>query len=366
MFRLLFNVNSFDLQFGGHKMRDLFKRSYQTWAALILTVLFSQTLWAAAPKEESPSTEPGILSVQFENDGLTQDLDGYYTQGSRFSYLSNQEPSRWLISSARLLPFFTLEGKLRTSYALGQSIFTPDDIKRSELIVDDRPYAGWLYGAIGLIAEYRDDSGVFKNRRDSLELNIGIVGPAAYGEQTQTFGHKVRGATEPEGWDNQLDDEPGFMLLYDRQWQGRYNLALNGLGIDLIPHVGAALGNVMTYAAAGATIRFGDHLKEDFGVPLIRPSQPGSVYFAKTSWLSWYLFVGIEGRAILQNIFLDGNTFTDSHSVDKKDLVGDIQTGLVLTWGDYRLSFTNVFRGKEFDGQPNSTQYGSISLSLRL
>ena len=98
--------------FEGHILRGLFKRSYQTfWVALILTVLFSQTLWAAAPEEELPATEPGILSVQFENDGLTQDLDGYYTQGSRFSYLSNQEPSRWLISSARLRPFFTLEGK---------------------------------------------------------------------------------------------------------------------------------------------------------------------------------------------------------------------------------------------------------------
>jgi hypothetical protein len=297
---------------------------------------------------------------------LTQDLDGYYTYGSRFSYLSNQEPPRWLISSAQLLPFFKIQSQLRTSYALGQSIFTPKDIDSKELIVDDRPYAGWLYGAIGLIAEYRDDSDVFNNRRDSLELNIGIVGPAAYGEQIQSFGHKIRGATEPEGWDNQLDNEPGLMLLYDRQWQGRYNLTLNGLGIDLTPHVGAALGNVMTFAAAGATIRFGNHLKDDFGVPLIRPSLPGSIYFAKASRLSWYLFAGVEGRAVLQNIFLDGNTFTDSHSVDKKDLVGDIQTGLVMTWGDYRISFTNVFRSKEFDGQDNSTQYGSISLSLRL
>src|SRR3546814_11015068 len=29
------------------------------------------------------------------------------------------------------------------------------------------------------------------------------------------------------------------------------------------------------------------------------------------------LFAGVEGRAVLRNIFLDGNTFADSHSVDE-------------------------------------------------
>ena len=85
----------------------MFKRSYLTiWVALILTVLFSQTLCAATPEEESTATEPGILSIQTENDGMSQDVDGYYTYGSRFSYLSNQEPWRWLIRSAQLFPFF--------------------------------------------------------------------------------------------------------------------------------------------------------------------------------------------------------------------------------------------------------------------
>jgi len=321
--------------------------------------------WAQEPSADM-AADDGIFSLQFENDGVTDDVDNYYTQGARFSYLSSKEPPQWSLKAASYLPFFSQEGKVRASYALGQSIFTPDDLAVETLIEDDRPYAGWLYAGLGLVSDSRSGSSSFKRVRDSLELNIGMVGPASLAEQIQTSAHKVRGATEPRGWDNQLKNEPGIMLIYDRQWQGRYDINSDSLGIDLTPHIGGALGNVMTYAATGFTIRFGRHLVSDYGVPLVRPSSPGSVYFTRSPGFGWYLFTGLEGRAVLQNIFLDGNTFTDSHSVDKESLVGDFQAGLVLTWKDYRLSFTSLHRTHEFEGQESSTKYGSISLSILL
>ena len=74
----------------------------------------------------------------------------------------------------------------------------------------------------------------------------------------------------------------------------------------------------------------------------------------------------MEGRYVAHSIFLDGNTFRNSHSVDREPWVGDVQVGLVLTWGEVRLSFTNIFRSDEFAEQKTSTEFGSISLSLRL
>ena len=48
----------------------------------------------------------------------------------------------------------------------------------------------------------------------------------------------------------------------------------------MTPHVGGAVGNVLTYGAAGATLRFGEDLRNDLGGPQrIRPSLPGSAYF---------------------------------------------------------------------------------------
>jgi lipid A 3-O-deacylase len=69
-------------------------------------------------------------------------------------------------------------GTIRTRYAHGQNIFTPSKIKLEDPPPDDRPYAGWLYGSIGLIAETGQ-------RLDVLDLTLGIVGPASLAEETQ-------------------------------------------------------------------------------------------------------------------------------------------------------------------------------------
>lgn len=333
-------------------------------SVLCLLLMIGSPVLAA---DFSTPDRSGILSVQVENDLWGSGADRYYTHGTRISYLSSEETPAWLKQAARLVPIFSRVGHLRTSYAIGQSIFTPEDITRRELIEDDRPYAGWLYGAVGLISDHRvRDGNLQSNRFDSLELNIGVVGPNAFAEETQTWVHKVVDSPKPQGWDNQLRNELGLMLVYDRQWQAQYISEIAGLGVDLTPHVGGTLGNVMTSLSFGTTLRLGQDLPSDYGPPTIRPSLPGSGFFRPTRGFGWYLFAGLEGRYVLHNIFLDGNTFRSSHSVDRIPWVGDLQAGLVLTWGDVRLSFCNIFRSDEFDGQKSSTEFGSISLSMRL
>jgi len=322
-------------------------------------------LWPALGRAQSDSA--GILSVQVENDLFGNGADRHYTHGTRISYLSSEEVPEWLYEGARYVPLFSRTGTLRTSYAVGQSIFTPEDITERALIEDDRPYAGWLYAGFGLISDHRVRDGFFQsNRLDSLELNIGLIGPESLAEDSQTTVHRWISSPHPEGWQHQLRNEPGVMLVYDRQWQAQYLTGLWGLGIDLSPHVGGALGNVMTYLSTGATLRIGRDLPSDYGPPMIRPSLPGSGFFRPQQTFGWYLFAGVDGRLVLHNVFLDGNTFTDSHSVDREPWVGDLQVGLVLTWKDVRISFTNIFRTNEFEGQDSSTEFGSISISLRL
>jgi len=135
------------------------------------------------------------------------------------------------------------------------------------------------------------------------------------------------------------------------------------LKFDAVPHFGGSLGNVYTYAAGGLTLRLGSRLEDDFGPPRIRPSLPGSSYFLPHREFTWYFFTGFEGRAVVRNIFLDGNTFSDSHSVDKKPFVGDLQAGLSAQWDRFRLTYNQIFRTKEFDGQEKSDIFGALSLS---
>ncbi len=334
---------------------------------ILLILLFALPGSVLAQQDSGIPDQFGILSLQIENDMWGNGSDQNYTHGTRISYLSSEETPNWLRKAAGFVPVFSRRGHLRTSYAIGQSIFTPDDLSRKDLNEDDRPYAGWLYGAIGLISDHRvRDGNLRSGRLDSLELNLGAIGPSSLVEETQSFVHKIVDSPQPQGWRHQLHDEFGVMLVYDRQWQAQYVSQVYGMGIDLTPHVGGTLGNVTTSLACGATLRVGADLPSDYGPPTIRPSLPGSGFFRPARKFGWYLFAGLEGRYVLHSIFLDGNTFKSSHSVDRKPWVGDIQAGLVLTWRDIRLSFTNIFRSDEFTEQKSPTEFGSISLSFRL
>ena len=227
----------------------------------------------------------------------------------------------------------------------------------------DRPYAGWLYGGISAHAEARRTfAGIALQTLDTVEIDVGVVGPMALAEQGQNNFHDLIGVSRSNGWDHQLENEPGVLFIAERRWRPQ-PLGLGAVDADIIPHVGASLGNVMTLANAGATLRLGQDLGVDYGPPHVRPTLSGLAAVAGGTRFAWYLFAGAEGRFVARNIFLDGNTFASSHSVDKKPFVVDVQTGAAIIVHDVRLAFTHVFRTREFDGQRRGDRYGAVSLS---
>jgi len=315
-----------------------------------------------AGAESKAAEDRWTVSLQIENDRFTR-TDRHYTNGVRASFLS-PEDRNYPEAIARLwdrLPLPVDRDHRRIEFALGQSMFTPEDIGRTDLIRDDRPYAGWLYGSMALLSYEEGDNADL----ESLELDLGVVGPASLAEQTQIKWHALIGTRDPRGWDNQLDNEPGFVLSYSRKWRRLAPETFLGMQVDLTPHATLNLGNVLTSAAVGATLRLGVDLPSDFGPPRIRPSLPGSALFDPDKPWAWYLFAGFEGRYVLHNIFLDGNTFRDSHSVDKEPLVGDFQAGAAVTVGRMRLAYIYVLRTREFKQQNLHDRFGVISLSFK-
>src|SRR6201999_687359 len=100
---------------------------------------------------------------------------------------------------------------------------------------------------------------------------------------------------------------------------------------------GTSIGNIYDYVNAGAMARFGVNLPKDYGPMRIEPSLPGSDYFEPTAGFGAYVFGGVDGRAVARNLFLDGNSFEDSRSVDKFNLVDDAIFGAALTFDSFRL-----------------------------
>lgn len=311
---------------------------------------------AALPAED---TRSGALSLQFEND-IFFNTDQHYSNGIALSYTTApQDTPRWLENFAHHLPFFGSKGEVRTNYQIGQDIFTP---RNTALVVPDptdRPYAGYLYLGLGILS--KSDTHL-----DQAQLELGIVGPSSLAEDAQNWTHTVIGDSKALGWHYQLRGEPIANIFYERSWKLIPPKSVFGLFFDLEPHIGFAAGNAYDYLNAGAMARVGINLPDDFGPPRLEPSLPGSSFFEPNGAISAYIFGGVDGRAVGRNIFLDGNTFETSRSVDKRILVGDLQIGAVVQLGGARLSFTHVFRSKEFDTQPSTDQFGSVDLTFRI
>jgi lipid A 3-O-deacylase len=327
------------------------------------------TLTALLSATHARADDNSRLGVVEENDSIGFDSDKYYTQGLAFTYLGPDVAveSGWMgpfNALADLGPFdATGAGEVSRRYEvlLGQSMFTPEDTAREDPDPSDRPYAAWLYGGVGLIQD------TDRRRLDHLELLVGVVGPAAGGKKTQNDYHQFIGVSKSRGWDEQLDNEPGLMLSYERKWRLLQPLG-GGFGVDAIPELGITVGNVMDYVQAGGMLRFGRNLEADYGPTRIRPALSGTPYFNSDHLdgpFGFYVFVGVQGRAIARNLFLDGNTFEDSRSVDSEALVGDLSGGLSMFWGEaVKLDAVVTYRSEEFERQNDPTKFAGINLTI--
>lgn len=327
--------------------------------ALAAAAAGSMLSFAALAADDADTSADGILTLQFENDYFGH-TDGHFTHGTRVAWMSGEnEVPEWAHEAASHVPLFAEGASTRIVYSLSQSIFTPDNIRTPDVIPNDRPYAGWLHAGVGLVS-------VSDTRLDNLQLDLGIVGPDSGAEAVQTTWHRAFGFPHPAGWSHQLKDEPALLLTYVRTWRRWRTFPFLGLSGDVEPDVSLDLGNVLTQGGAGFTIRIGNDLSKhyDYGPPRIQPSLPGSDFFAVRDGFGWYAFAGAEGRAVAHNIFLDGNTFAKSYSVDRRVLVGDLQVGLAVFIGRVRLAYTQVYRTKEFVTQDHADQFGSVSLSI--
>ncbi len=306
-----------------------------------------------------------------ENDSLYFNSDKHYTQGLRISDLRPdlapdsawQRPFAWL---GNLAPIFSPNGapsapQRRYALFLGQSLFTPKNLRLKPPDPRDRPYAGWAYLGASLLQE----SG--GRMLENLEIDLGVVGPLALGGPVQRTWHRIIGDVKPEGWGYQLHNEPGTMISYERYWR-RPLLGDGGRGVDVVPEIGATVGNVMTYGDVGGQLRIGKGLLADYGLVRVRPALSGTDYFDADKLdcgRGYYFFIGAQGRVVGHNIFLDGNTFRPSARVPKKTCVADLQAGFSALWSStLRLDFSVVRRTQEFVGQHGLDEIGTAALTF--
>jgi len=350
------------------------KRRFAGLCALLL--LFCVATEANAKK---PPHESWTFTFHYEND-LFANTDRLYTNGIKLSWVSPElqwfADLPWMqkrgIMQATinevigLLPFGDDASRQRhLAFSMGQKMFTPENIGRRDLIVDDRPYAGWLYGSIAFHSKTYQ-------RLDTFEVQLGLTGDLSFAREAQDLVHSIRKIDKANGWDNQIGTELGFALVYDRKQRllPRYDF-YEKWGVDFIAHAGGAAGTVFSDINAGFEFRAGWNLPTDFGTALIRAAGETNAptdtrdprYERDRRGFSFHLFASTNGRVVFRDIFLDGNTFSASHNVDKKLFVGDFVFGASVIYKKFKLTYAQVLRTKEFDLQNSSQYFGSINLS---
>lgn len=247
--------------------------------------------------------------------------------------------------------------------SIGQNIYTPEDIESKELIEDDRPYAGISYIELG----YHQRSGDYM---DTLGFYGGIVGPRSYAEEFQSAFHELVNGIDPKGWDNQLEDEPILGVVYEIKKKIITPRRFDGFAYDMVLNTGGGLGNAQTYYNIGGMVRWGWYLPDDFGTFPMRPAsyfnpvldvQP--TRYDLLNKFGVHLFLSANTRAVIRNIFLDGNTFRDSHSVDKEPVVASFMGGIGVIAGKFKTSLSYVYQTKSFDTQKDGQAFGSFNIS---
>lgn len=310
---------------------------------------------------------PASVGLRLDNDLFGGPQDQNYTNGVQIDLRSPDlagpddpclpAPGRL---AAGLLGWLSPAGydKVNLLASFGQQMYTPAALARRTLVVNDRPYAAMLGTSIGYAGRNQTDMVVSR-------LYVGVLGPAAGGSLQNTY-HRLIGQPRARGWSNQLHNEPVLDLYHERlhRWQPT-QLAPGGLRWDVISHYGGALGNAFTHANGGFEVRLGRWLPDDFGSTPVRVAGIDPVHSAprEPGGHDVHLFGSVDVKWVLRDITLDGNTFTDSHRVDRRAIVGEFGYGIAARFGRWKLAFARYHRTREFFGQTDRPVYGSITAS---
>lgn len=343
--------------------------------SLTLAVLACTPLCAI--DENAPNVPPNrhwTFTFQMEND-IFANTDSDYTNGIRMSWISPDLLSYdqagtvpgFIYRLSEYLPFIHEPAMQRNvAITIGQNMYTPEDISSHEPNLVDRPYAGWLYFGVA-----------FHNKTarwlDIMEMNIGVVGPWSYAEQAQTIVHRAIDSPIPNGWDYQVGNEVVVNLVWERKIRFIRLGDARGPAADTVVHFGGSLGTLYTYANTGLTGRIGWNLPTDFGTSTIRlagdtnaPAVDDDPRLRDSGCWGVNVFGSVDCRAVARDGTLDGNLFSGNEGVtrDKYPFVADLSAGASLILGNWKLSYAQVARSREFKGQRQEWHsFGSVTVS---
>jgi hypothetical protein len=299
-----------------------------------------------APTPSPPAPPAHRLTVRVDNDAFDFWMqpwnrpDEEYTSGVHITRSGGDAP-RWARSALRGRDACTVGATLcRTGYLeIGQDIYTPSVSVGSERAApNSRPNGGWLYLEQGASLLGRD-------RATELAIAAGVTGDPSLARVTQRIAHQAAPQfNRPTDWSRAIGFEPGAIITLAHR--RRAVLLDDAIGVDLVPRASLSVGNIRTNTEAGLRLRAGWGLSHPW-----LPAPP----HVELSFLA-----GAYGRAVVRDIFLDGNSFTSSPQVGHEPFVGGGEAGITLRYGIFEASYRAVSETRAWAGGPKWHPWSSL------
>jgi len=285
---------------------------------------------------------PVLWHLQVDND-VAFHKDRWYTSGVRL-YRSAALGAGSPAASFLRLPATTAQ---RLDVGLIQDVYTSDPYAAPD--APDRPNAARLLASVA-----RHD--LSADTLATLELDAGVSGPSARGEQAQRLVHRLVPAPKTD-WSVQVGDRADVQVA--GAWSHR--LAQGVVPGALVAHAGAVAGTLVAFGHAGLEWR--SDAPAVAASPLLR--------FAATPPLAregggLSYFAGASLRAVGRNRLLERRADDPKPQAAAERRVSRLAAGAAwsASWGVVTLSLARD--SAEFEGQPQSQRFGSLTVSIPL
>lgn len=277
----------------------------------------------------------------YDNDYFSG-TDENYTQGYSLEIIAlflKKNPINFLF----VKPY---NSEIRYGVAIEHIGFTPATIGSPEIQFGDRPFAAAIMLKSFVIA-----TDTLKKSRLLSSLNLGLIGPGAFGKEMQVGIHKITGNTIPQGWRNQIKND--LVLNYEMSYEKQ--LLRAGDYFSLQTNTTARLGTLFTNASLGINTTVG----------LIN-----SPFSAKNKHkkFQFYGYSQVLGNLIGYDATLQGGVFNQNspYTISSEEITrftGQFNYGLVLKTKTLYFEYSRTVLTREYE-TGTSTKWGGIRIGF--
>jgi hypothetical protein len=186
---------------------------------------------------------------------------------------------------------------------------------------------------------------------DTIELQAGVRGEAARGEQVTHFVHRFIPGGADVDWSRQLQPN-----RFDGSVIAARSTSLGPVRV----HFGGVLGTQLVFAHMGGELRYGPGSRDiDFQVMRFAATPP---FAHRKDGRRWSVFAGASVRFVAHNGMLGTSYDPGGADVHTQAAVGRLAGGAAWTFERGSITFSLVHDTREFDEQRKPQQFGSLAV----